>query len=68
MTYDGNAAAEYEVSFKVRFTNTTFRTADADVKLVLQSGGPIQGAYYEAPRPFPSPSYRLPEPRLAGRA
>lgn len=38
---------EYEVSFKVRFTNTTFRSADVDIEVVFNAGGAVQQAYYE---------------------
>ena len=38
---------EYEVSFKVRFTNTTFRKADVDIEVVFNAGGAVQQAYYE---------------------
>ena len=47
VTYNGGNDANYEVSFKVRFTNTTFRTADVDIELVLQSGINSYDAYFE---------------------
>ena len=37
----------YEVSFKVKFTNTTFRTADVDIDVLFNAGGAVQQAYYE---------------------
>ena len=40
-------ATEYEVSFKVRFTNTTFRSADVDLDVTFNAGGAVQQAYYE---------------------
>lgn len=36
----------YEVSFKVRFTNTTFRTADVDIDVTYRAGGSVQVAQY----------------------
>lgn len=37
----------YTVEFKVKFTNTTFRTADVDIDVVFNAGGAVQQAYYE---------------------
>lgn len=36
----------YTVEFKVRFTNTTFRTADVDIDINYQAGGSTQQNYY----------------------
>ena len=41
-----NAITNYEVSFKVRFTNTTFRTADVDIDVTYRAGGSVQEAFY----------------------
>lgn len=38
----------YTVEFKVKFTNTTFRTADVDIELVLNGAGSTQQNYYES--------------------
>lgn len=37
----------YTVEFKVKFTNTTFRTADVDIDVLFNVGGSVQQAYYE---------------------
>ena len=42
-----NGVTTYEVSFKVKFTNTTFKTADVDLEVVYNAGGAVQQAYYE---------------------
>ena len=41
-------ASTYTVEFKVRFTNTTFRSADVDIDLVLSGAGSTQQNYYES--------------------
>lgn len=38
---------DYTVEFKVRFTNTTFRSADVDIEVLLQSGSMTDHIYYE---------------------
>lgn len=42
-----SAKTTYTVEFKVKFTNTTFKTADVDIELVYNAGGVVQQAYYE---------------------
>ena len=42
-----NGHTEFTVEFKVRFTNTTFRTADAEVEVVFNAGGVGPDDYYE---------------------
>lgn len=41
------ATTEYTVEFKVKFTNTTFKTMETDIELVLNAGTSVQQAYFE---------------------
>lgn len=47
-----NGKTECTVEFKVKFTNTTFRTADVDVEVLFQSGGVNQVNRYEDKYPL----------------
>ena len=44
----GNMTTEYTVEFKVRFTNTTFRTADVDLEVLFTAGGVTPQSYYSS--------------------
>ena len=47
-TVNNVLTTQYTVEFKVKFTNTTFRTADVDLEVVYNAGGAVQTAYYES--------------------